>query len=82
MMFPSDLKPQDIELIKKIFTNISNATEETKKSKVAFAEGYALGLQAKVKSRKGWARLINWLAIALLIFSVYYPCMYNRLYYF
>ncbi|KAF7379050.1 hypothetical protein HZH66_015284 [Vespula vulgaris] len=71
--FPSELKPQDIELMKKIFANMNNSTDETKKSKVAFAEGYALGLQAKVKSRKGWLRFINWLAIALLILTMCFP---------
>lgn len=55
---------------------MNNATDETRKSKVAFAEGYALGLQAKVKSRKGWLRFINWVAIGLLILAMCFPCMY------
>ncbi|XP_043485680.1 ATP-dependent zinc metalloprotease YME1L [Polistes fuscatus] len=71
--FPSDLKPQDIEFMNRIFANMNDITGETKKSKVAFAEGYALGLQAKVKNRKGWLKFINWLTIALLVLIICFP---------
>ncbi|KAI4490342.1 hypothetical protein M0802_010719 [Mischocyttarus mexicanus] len=75
--FPSHLKPQDLELMKKIFANMNNTTEETKKSKVAFAEGYALGLQAKVRSRRGWLKFIYWLTIAFLVITICSPFASN-----
>lgn len=62
------LKPQEVEEIKNVFAAaMNNYSDELKKTKIAFAEGYGLGVQVHMFQRRGWIKVFQGLTALILL---------------
>ncbi|KAK2579787.1 hypothetical protein KPH14_012180 [Odynerus spinipes] len=61
------LNPAEVENIKTVLNNINNYSDETRKTKIAFAEGYSLAARAHMIPRSGLIKLFHGTTAALFL---------------
>lgn len=65
------LSQREVEDIKTVFTTINNYSDELRKTKIAFAEGYGLGVKVHTIPRRGWMKIMQGVTVALFLFMLW-----------